>query len=138
MFVYCMYVSVKKEYETKQCAVYVILVYDSNEIKDILGLWLSENEGKHNWMAIFDEIKGRGVKDVLFISIDGVSGLEEGAKAIFPDVTVQRCIVHMIRNSIKYISSKDYKEFTAQLKKLYGAASELKNLRLDGQTIQGQ
>ena len=88
-------------------------------------------------MAIFDEIKGRGVKDVLFISIDGVSGLEEGAKAIFPDVTVQRCIVHMIRNSIKYIPSKDYKEFTAQLKKLYGAASELKNLRLAGQTIQG-
>jgi len=123
LFVDCMYVSIKKEYETKQCAVYVILGYDKDGCKDILGLWLSENEGKHNWMAIFDEIKKRGVQDVLFISIDGVSGLEEGAKAIFPDVTVQRCIVHLIRNSVKYIPSKDYKDYCAQLKKIYGAPS---------------
>ena len=123
LFVDCMYVSIKKEYETKQCAVYVILGYDKDGCKDILGLWLSENEGKHNWMAIFDEIKKRGVQDVLFISIDGVSGLEEGAKAIFPDVTVQRCIVHLIRNSVKYIPSKDYKDYCTQLKKIYGAPS---------------
>ena len=58
------------------CAVYVILGYDANGIKDILGLWLSETEGKHNWMQIFDELKSRGVEDVLFISMDGVSGLE--------------------------------------------------------------
>lgn len=116
LFVDCLYVSLKKDYETKQCAIYVILGYDSDGVKDILGLWLSETEGKHNWMSIFDEIKARGVEDVLFISIDGVSGLEEGAKAIFPNVTVQRCIVHMIRNSIKYIPSKHYKEFTNQLK----------------------
>ena len=74
-------------------------------------------------MQIFDEIKARGVEDVLFISMDGVSGLEEGARSIFKDVVVQRCIVHLIRNSIKYIPSKDYKVFTAQLKKVYGAAS---------------
>ncbi len=72
-------------------------------------------------MQIFDEIKARGVEDVLFISMDGVSGLEEGAKSIFKDVVVQRCIVHLIRNSIKYIPSKEYKNFTAQLKKVYGA-----------------
>ena len=123
LFVDCMYVSLKKDYETKQCAIYVILGYDNDGIKDILGIWLSENEGKHNWMAIFDEIKSRGVKDVLFISIDGVSGLEEGAKAIFPDVTVQRCIVHLTRNSVKYIPSKDYKEYCSHLKKIYGASS---------------
>lgn len=62
-------------------------------------------------------------KNILFISMDGVSGLEEGARSIFKDVTVQRCIVHMIRNSIKYIPSKEYKKYTAQLKKIYGAAS---------------
>ena len=73
--------------------------------------------------ADIDEIKARGVEDVLFISMDGVSGLEEGAKAIFPHVVVQRCIVHLIRNSIKYVPSKDYKAFTAQLKKVYGAPS---------------
>ena len=123
LFVDCLYVSIRKEMETKSCAVYVILGYDVNGVKDILGLWIGEAEGKHYWMQIFDEIKARGVEDVLFISMDGVSGLEEGARSIFKDVVVQRCIVHLIRNSIKYIPSKDYKAFTAQLKKVYGAAS---------------
>lgn len=123
LFVDCLYVNIRKEMETKSCAVYVILGYDVNGIKDILGIWIGEAEGKHYWMQIFDEIKGRGVEDVLFISMDGVSGLEEGARSIFKNVVVQRCIVHLIRNSIKYIPSKDYKAFTAQLKKVYGAAS---------------
>lgn len=123
LFVDCLYVSIRKEMETKNCAVYVILGYDGNGVKDILGLWIGEAEGKHYWMQIFDEIKARGVEDVLFISMDGVSGLEEGARSIFKDVVVQRCIVHLLRNSIKYIPSKDYKAFTAQLKKVYGAAS---------------
>ena len=123
LFVDCMYVSIKKDYETKNCAVYVILGYDVNGVKDVLGLWINETEGKHSWMQIFDELKSRGVEDVLFISMDGVSGLEEGAKSIFKDVVVQRCIVHLIRNSIKYIPSKDYKAFTAHLKKVYGASN---------------
>lgn len=123
LFVDCLYVNIRKEMETKSCAVYVILGYDVNGIKDILGIWIGESEGKHYWMQIFDEIKSRGVEDVLFISMDGVSGLEEGAKSIFKDVVVQRCIVHLIRNSVKYIPSKDYKAFTAQLKKVYGASS---------------
>lgn len=123
LFVDCMYVSIKKEYETKNYAVYTILGYDVNGTKDILGLWLNESESKHTWMQIFDEIKNRGVEDVLFISMDGVSGLEEGAKSIFKNVKIQRCMVHLIRNSIKYVPSKDYKAFTAQLKKVYGAPS---------------
>ena len=122
-FVDCLYVNIRKEMETKSCAVYVILGYDVNGIKDILGIWIGEAEGKHYWMQIFDEIKGRGVEDILFISMDGVSGLEEGARSIFKDVIVQRCIVHLVRNSVKYIPSKDYKAFTAQLKRVYGAAS---------------
>lgn len=123
LFVDCLYVSIRKEMETKNCAVYVILGYDLEGKKDILGLWISESEGKHYWMQIFDEIKNRGVEDVLFICMDGVSGLEEGARSIFKDAVVQRCIVHLIRNSIKYVPSKDYKAFTAQLKKVYGASS---------------
>ena len=123
LFVDCLYVSIRKDMETKNCAVYVILGYDVNGIKDILGLWIGETEGKHYWMQIFDEIKARGVEDVLFISMDGVSGLEEGAKSIFKDAIIQRCIVHLIRNSIKYVPSKDYKAYTAQLKKVYGAPS---------------
>lgn len=123
LFVDCLYVSIRREMETKNCAVYVILGYDVNGVKDILGIWIGESEGKHYRMQIFDEIKAREVEDILFISMDGVSGLEEGAKSIFKDAIVQRCIVHLIRNSIKYIPSKDYKAYTAQLKKVYGAAS---------------
>lgn len=74
-------------------------------------------------MQIFDELKTRGVEDILFISMDGVSGLQEGAKSIFKNVVVQRCIVHLIRNSIKYVPSKSYKAYTSQLKKVYGAPS---------------
>ena len=123
LFVDCMYVTIRKDYEGKTYAVYTILGYDTNGKKDILGLWLNESESKHTWMQIFDELKTRGVEDVLFISMDGVSGLGEGAKAIFKDIVVQRCIVHLIRNSIKYVPSKDYKKFTQSLKKVYGAPS---------------
>ena len=123
LFVDCLYVNIRKDFETKNCAVYVILGYDISGIKDILGIWIGDSEGKHYWMQIFDEIKSRGVEDVLFLSTDGVAGLEEGVRSIFPDVLVQRCIVHLIRNSIKYIPSKDYKAYTAQLKRVYGAPS---------------
>jgi len=119
----CMYVTIRRDYEVKETAVYTILDYDSQGKKDILGLWLNETESKNVWMQIFDEIKKRGVEKIFFISMDGVSGLSDGAKSIFSNVIVQRCIVHLIRNSIKYIPSKDYKAFTASLKKVYGAPS---------------
>ena len=123
LFVDCMYVTIRKEYESNNYAVYTILGYDIDGQKDILGLWLNESESKHTWMQIFDELKTRGVEDVLFVYMDGVSSLEDGAKAIFKDVVVQRCIVHLIRNSIKYVPSKDYKKFTQSIKKVYGAPS---------------
>ena len=123
LFVDCLYVTLRKDYEAKKYAVYVILGYDIDGRKDILGIWLNETESKHHWMQIFDELKKRGVEDVLYLSMDGVTGLEEGARAIFPQVTVQRCIVHLIRNSLKYVPSRDYKAFTAQLKRIYAAPS---------------
>ena len=123
VFVDCMYTTIRNQYETKKYAVYTILGYTMEGKKDILGLWLNETESKHKWMQIFDEIKARGVEDIFFISMDGVSGLEDGARSIFPEVIVQRCIVHLIRNSIKYVPSKDYKAFTASLRKVYGAQS---------------
>ncbi len=121
VFVDCMYVTMRYEYESKESAVYTILGYDIDGHKDILGIWLNETESKHSWMQIFDEIKKRGVEDIFFISMDGVSGLEDGAKEIFQGVVVQRCIVHLIRNSLKYVPSKDYKKFTANLKLIYSA-----------------
>lgn len=123
VFVDCLYVTLRHDYEVKECAVYVMLGYDLQGRKEILGIWLNETESKNYWMQIFDEIKARGVEDIFFISMDGVSGLESGAKAIFPNVVVQRCIVHLIRNSIKYVPTKDYKKFTQSLKKVYGAVN---------------
>lgn len=129
LFVDCMYVTMRSDYEAKETAVYSILGYDLHGQKEILGLWLNPSESKNYWMQVFDEIKARGVEDVFFISMDGVSGLEEGAKAIFPKVIVQRCIVHLIRNSIRYVPAKDYKKFTTDLKRVYSASS-LKGARV--------
>lgn len=124
MFVDCLYVSIRTDYETKKHAVYCIVAYDLDGRKDILGLWIDETENKHQWLQIFDELKKRGVEDVAFISMDGLPGLEEGAKTIFPKAVIQRCIVHLVRNSIKYIPSKHYKEFTADLKLIYQAPNK--------------
>ena len=123
-FVDCIYVDIRHEYETVNCPVYVILAYDLSGKKDILGLWIDETESTTMWLKIFDEIKNRGVEDVLFISMDGLKGLEEGAKSIFPNAVVQRCIVHLIRNSVKYIPSKKRKEFCNHLKLIYKAPNK--------------
>ncbi|GAW99619.1 IS256 family transposase [Secundilactobacillus mixtipabuli] len=123
LFVDCMYVTLRENYEAKEYAVYTILGYDLKGNKEILGVWLNQTESKNRWMQVFDELKSRGVEDVFFISMDGVSGLEEGAKAIFPSVIVQRCIVHLVRNALRYIPSKDYKEVCRDMKKFYGASS---------------
>lgn len=123
VFVDCLYTKIRTDYEIKEYAVYTILGYTIDGKKQILGLWLNETESKHKWIQIFDEIKARGVEDIFFLSMDGVSGLESGVKAIFPKAIVQRCIVHLVRNSIKYVPSKDYKAFTSSLRKVYGATS---------------
>ena len=123
LFVDCMYVTLRENYEAKEYAVHTVLGYDLKGNKEILGLWLNQTESKNRWMQVFDELKARGVEDVFFISMDGVSGLEEGAKAIFPSVIVQRCIVHLVRNALRYIPSKDYKEVCRDMKKFYGASS---------------
>lgn len=86
-------------------AVYAIVAYDLAGRKDVLGLWMQETEGAHHWMGVFDELRQRGVEDVLFVSMDGVSGLADGLRAIFPDAVAQRCLVHLVRNSCKYVPS---------------------------------
>ena len=122
-FVDCIYVSMRTERGVQQVAVYVMLAYDANGYKDVLGLWINESESKHTWMQIFDELKTRGLEELGFLSMDGAAGLEEGAKAVFPRATVQRCIVHLIRNSIRYIPRKQWSAFTKQLKQIYGAVN---------------
>ena len=125
-FVDCIYVNIRHDYETLNCPVYVVLAYDLSGKKDILGLWIGEgeNESTSQWLKIFDEIKSRGVEDVLFISMDGLKGLEEGAQAIFPDAIIQRCIVHLIRNSVKYVPTKKRKDFCNHLRLIYKAPNK--------------
>lgn len=89
----------------------------------MLGFWINKVESKHAWMQIFDELKARGLKEIGFLSMDGVTDLEDGAKAIFPEVVVQRCIVHLIRNSIRYIPRKEWGRFSKELKTIYGAVN---------------
>ena len=123
MYVDALVVPVKSEGRSINKAVYSILGINKDGIKECLGFWISEKEGTHFWLSIFDELKARGVKKVGFVSIDGLSGLEDGLKSIYPEAIVQRCMVHLVRNSIKYIPSKNYKEFCVDLKAMYGAAS---------------
>lgn len=122
VFVDCIYVKMKSEHGViDNHAVYVILGIDYEGLKDVLGLYIKPTESKSTWMKIFDSIKSRGVEDILFLSMDGVSGLEEGVRSIFPQTVLQRCIVHLIRNSTKYIPSKHLKAFCADCKAMYGA-----------------
>ena len=123
LFVDCIYVTIRKEMETKNCAVYVVLGYDADGVKDVLGLWIGESEGKHYWMQIFDEIRARGRGGCDIHQYGWGVRLGRRARSIFKDVVVQRCIIYLVRNSIKYIPSKDYKAYTVQLKKVYGTPS---------------
>lgn len=122
VFVDCIYVKMKNERGVvDNHAVYVLLGVDYEGFKEVIGLYISPTESKSTWMKIFDSIKARGVEDILFLSMDGVSGLEEGVHSIFPQTVVQRCIVHLIRNATKYIPSKYLKEFCVDCKAMYGA-----------------
>jgi transposase-like protein len=123
LYVDALYIPVKSDGKAVNKAVYSIIGINSDGIKDCLGFWINEKEGAHFWLSIFDELKARGVKKIGFVSIDGLSGLEEGIKSVYPGAVVQRCMVHLVRNSIKYIPSKYYKEFCADLRTMYGAAS---------------
>lgn len=123
LFIDCIYVPVKNGNSHNNKAFYSIVAIDLAGRKDILGFWVSDNESTHFWMEIFDQIKQRGVKDILFVSMDGVSGFKDGLHSIYPQAIDQRCIVHLIRNSMKYVATKDYKAFTASLKTFYGAVS---------------
>jgi putative transposase len=105
-------------------AVYVVLGITEEGTKDILGLWVGESEGSKFWMSVMTDLKNRGVGDILFASIDGLTGFSEAIKAVFPDTIVQRCIVHQIRNTLKYVPHKDKKAFAQTLKSIYTASTE--------------
>ncbi|MFU7501951.1 MAG: IS256 family transposase [Candidatus Tisiphia sp.] len=104
--------------------VYVALGIDLSGRKDILGLWISENEGAKFWLGNFTEMKNRGMQDMLIACSDNLTGMSEAIEAVFPKTEHQLCIVHQIRNSLKYVSYKDRKELAGDLKPIYTASTE--------------
>lgn len=106
-----------------KCA-YTMLGINSLGRKEILGIWIGENEGAKYWLQVLNEIKNRGVNDVLICCIDGLMGFSDAIKAVFPDTHIQRCIIHQIRNTVKYIPTKDRKLFCNDLKSIYHAPTE--------------
>ena len=105
-------------------AVYTLLGLTIQGKKEILGLHLSENEGANYWLSVLTDLNNRGVKDICIACIDGLTGFPDAIKAIFPETEIQLCIVHQIRNSIKYVASKNQKAFMADLKLVYRAATK--------------
>jgi transposase-like protein len=105
-------------------AVYTILGVNLEGKKEVLGLYISENEGANFWLQVLTDMANRGVKDILIACVDGLKGFPEAIESIFPDTEVQLCVVHQIRNSLKYVGSKHKKEFMADLKLVYKAVNK--------------
>ena len=105
-------------------AAYVAIGTDMEGKKDVLGIWLGANESAKYWLSVLNGLKSRGVSDILIASVDGLSGFVEAIQAAFPKTEVQRCIIHQIRASSRYVSYKDIKQFTADLKPVYKAPTE--------------
>ena len=124
VFLDAIHYSVRKDGIVVKKAVYIAIGIDMEGQKDILGMWIGEAESSKFWLSIMNEIKNRGVRDILIASVDGLNGFSEAIRAVFPQTEIQRCIVHQIRNSTKFISYKDLKSFTADLKPIYKAATE--------------
>jgi transposase-like protein len=124
MFFDALRVNIRDEGQVSKKSVYLALAIRLDGQKELLGMWIERNEGSKFWMGILNELKNRGVKDTLIAAVDGLTGFPEAINAVFPDTEVQLCMVHMVRNSVKYISYKDRKAVTSDLKEIYLAPSE--------------
>jgi len=116
---------IKIERAIKNTACYIMLEINLEGKKDILSIWIAEeNETSKYWLSILNEIKNRGVDDILIFSIDGLNGFNEAIKAVYSKAEIQRCVVHQIRNSLKFVSYKDRREIAKDLKSIYQADTE--------------
>ena len=111
-------------------AVYNVLALNVEGRKDLIGMYISESEGANFWLSVLTDIKSRGVKDILIACTDNLTGFSEAILSVFPQTEVQSCVIHQIRNSLKYVASKDQKAFMQDLKIVYQAAN--KSLAEDG------
>lgn len=128
LYIDAIHYSVRDNGVIRKLAAYVILGINSDGYKEVLTIEVGENESSKYWLSVLNGLKNRGVKDILLICADGLSGMKEAIAAAFPQTEYQRCIVHQVRNTVKYVSDKDRKPFCADLKTIYQAPTEEKAL----------
>src|SRR5579871_44206 len=124
IYVDCLVVPVREHQRVIKKALYLVLAVNLDGHKELLGMWMSANEGAKFWLAVFTELRNRGLKDVYIACVDGLVGLPEAIEAVYPKTDVQLCMVHLVRNSLRYVSHKDKKAVASDLKAIYGAATE--------------
>ena len=128
VYIDAIHYSVREEGIIRKLAAYVILGINTEGKKDVLTINIGDNESSKYWLSVLNELKNRGVKDILVLCADGLSGMKEAISAAFPKTEYQRCIVHMVRNTLKYVPDKDRKAFATDLKTIYHATDEKKAL----------
>lgn len=120
----CIVVKVRQNGSVINKAVFLALGINTEGRKELLGMWLAENEGAKFWLSVLTELKNRGLQDILIACVDGLKGFPDAINSVFPQTHIQLCIIHMVRNSLKYVSWKDYKAVTSGLKTVYQAPTE--------------
>lgn len=126
VFIDAVHFSVRENSVIKKLAAYIILGVNDEGQKEVLSIHIGQNESSKYWLSVLNELKNRGVKDILILCADGLTGIKESITVAFPETEYQRCIVHQVRNTLKYVADKDKKEFAADLKTIYHAPSEEK------------
>lgn len=124
VFIDAVYFSVREDGIIKKLAAYVVLGINEDGYKEVLSIVIGENESSKYWLGVLNTLKNRGVEDILILCSDGLNGLKEAIQTAFPKTEHQRCIVHMVRNTLKYVANKDMKAFANDLKSIYTAANE--------------
>jgi transposase-like protein len=120
----CIVLKIRQDKQVINKAVYLALGVNMEGHKELLGMWISENEGAKFWLSVLTELQNRGVKDILIACVDGLKGFPDAIQTVYPQAQIQLCIVHMVRNSVRYVSWKDYKAVTQDLKKIYRSVTE--------------
>ncbi|RNM17707.1 IS256 family transposase [Dickeya undicola] len=120
----CIVVKVRQNGSVINKSVFLALGINTEGRKELLGMWLAENEGAKFWLNVLTELKNRGLQDILIACVDGLKGFPDAINSVYPQTHIQLCIIHMVRNSLKYVSWKDYKDITSGLKAVYRAPTE--------------
>ena len=128
LYIDAIHYSVRDSGVIRKLAAYVILGINMDGMKEVLSIEVGDNESSKYWLSVLNSLKNRGVKDILIICADGLAGIKEAITTAFPQTEYQRCIVHQVRNTLKYVPDKDRKAFSADLKTIYHAPNEKKGL----------